>query len=137
MCLCRPECPPKELLSLLALVFRVGFEALQLHAPLAADEEPGNLRVAETQGFHKQQLCADQQWRSEVEGCFGSGTKLFTRFDHGSTEQWSKKFYLDGLSGGVRRDLRFLHFFYHYLCLVLHVEMDMLPEDGAQEHLAA
>lgn len=56
-----------------------------------------------------------------MEGCFESGKKVFTRFDHGSTEQMSREFHLDGLSGDMRRDGEVPALFYHYLCLVLHV----------------
>jgi hypothetical protein len=40
-----------------------------------------------------------------MEGCFESSKKVFTRFDHGSTEQMSREFHLDGLSGDVRRNI--------------------------------
>jgi hypothetical protein len=61
-----------------------------------------------------------------------------SRFDYGSAEQRCRELHLHGFCSDVRREDPEVPppLFYHYFCLVMHLEMAMLPLDGAQEHLA-
>jgi hypothetical protein len=65
--------------------------------------------------------------------------EVFTGLDYGSAEQRCRELHLDGLCGDVRREDPGAPppLFYHYFCLVMHLEMARLSLDGAQEHLAA
>ena len=95
---------------------------------------------AEINAAHKQQLSADQRRRNEVEGCFGSGKRKYSldlimaRLVKGS-ENWISMAFVVMCAEKIRRLLRL--FFCHYLWLFIHLEMDRLPLDGAQKHLAA